>query len=99
MAATAIAFARYFCELLPIPLGESALAALAVARLTLINCLGVRAGSAAQIVLMVLKICALASLIVAVLLLIGAASPSIASPPAGDLSAPTPPGLFGHCRW
>src|SRR5438445_1778659 len=38
MAATAIAFARYFCELLPIPLGESALAALAVAGLTLINC-------------------------------------------------------------
>src|SRR5262249_8203178 len=48
MAATAIAFARYFRELLPTPLGEAALAAAAVAVLTVINCLGVRAGSTAQ---------------------------------------------------
>src|SRR5206468_7180712 len=37
MAATAIAFARYFRELLPLPLGEAALAAAAVASLTIVN--------------------------------------------------------------
>jgi len=68
MAATAIAFARYFRELLPLPLGESAVAALAIAALTAINCLGVRAGSTAQGVLMILKICAIAALVAAIVL-------------------------------
>src|SRR3954469_6845751 len=65
MAATAIAFARDFRELLPVSLGESALAAAAVAALTAINCFGVRAGSTTQSVLMILKIGALAALIAA----------------------------------
>src|SRR6267143_994253 len=65
MAATAIAFARYFRELLPMPLGEGAVAAAAVAALTVVNCLGVRAGSTAQGVLMILKICAIAALVAA----------------------------------
>jgi len=64
MAATAIAFARYFRELVPVPASESALAALAVALLTVVNCLGVRAGSAVQSFLMVLKIGALLALVV-----------------------------------
>ncbi|MFL5309583.1 MAG: amino acid permease, partial [Myxococcales bacterium] len=80
MAATAIAFARYFRELSPVPLGESAVAAAAIAALTAINCLGVRAGSTAQSALMVLKIGALAALIAAGLLS-GAAAPS-PGPPA-----------------
>ena len=64
MAATAIAFARYFRELVPVPVSESALAALAVALLTVVNCLGVRAGSAVQSFLMVLKTFALLALVV-----------------------------------
>src|SRR3954467_6532166 len=64
MAATAIAFARYFRELAPLSLSESALAAIALALLTLVNCLGVRAGSAVQSFLMVLKIGALLALVV-----------------------------------
>src|SRR5438067_4396460 len=53
MAANAITFARHF---LPLPIGQSATAALAVAALTLVNCLGVRAGASVQSALMVLKI-------------------------------------------
>src|SRR5438270_11775319 len=99
MAATAIAFARYFRELLPVPLGESALAAAAIAALTAINCLGVRAGSAAQGVLMILKIGALAALIAAGLLS-GAAVPS-PPPPAspGGFGAALIPVLFAYGGW
>src|ERR1700682_1494749 len=59
MAACAITFARY--SGLPGP--ESVLAAAALGVLTVINCLGVAAGSCVQSLLMVLKIAALAALI------------------------------------
>jgi len=103
MAATAIAFAfaRYFSELLPLPLGESALAALAVAALTAINCLGVRAGSSVQSGLMVLKIGALAALIACGLFLGGGARPE---PAAGrdsiaSMGAALIPVLFAYGGW
>ena len=48
MAAVAVTFARYFLELTRWPLSESVVAAGALALLTAINCLGVRAGSRAQ---------------------------------------------------
>ncbi|HEX8129151.1 MAG TPA: amino acid permease [Pyrinomonadaceae bacterium] len=63
MAAVAITFARYFAELTRAPLSEGALAALALAFLTIVNCLGVRAGSNVQSALMVLKIAAIAALV------------------------------------
>jgi APA family basic amino acid/polyamine antiporter len=63
MAAVAITFARYFTELTRAPLPEGALAALALALLTAVNCLGVRAGSNVQSALMVLKIAAIAALV------------------------------------
>ena len=59
MAAVAVTFARYFIELSHIGVSDRALAAAALAILTVINCLGVRAGSALQSVLMVLKIAAI----------------------------------------
>jgi len=101
MAATAIAFARYFRELLPVPAGESALAAVAVAALTAINCLGVRAGSSVQSALMVLKIGALIALIACGLFL-GAGAPP--RPPApGDslasMGAALIPVLFAYGGW
>jgi basic amino acid/polyamine antiporter, APA family len=100
MAATAIAFARYFRELFPIPLGEAALAAAAVAGLTVINCLGVRAGSTAQSLLMVLKICALAGLIGAGLLYGGAAPSSSGAPAsAAGFGAALIPVLFAYGGW
>ena len=60
MAAVAITFARYFLELTHWPLPDGAVAAAALALLTAINCLGVRAGSNVQSGLMVLKIVAIA---------------------------------------
>jgi APA family basic amino acid/polyamine antiporter len=63
MAAVAVTFARYFLELTAAPLADGAVAALALAGLTAVNCLGVRAGGTVQNVLMVLKLLALAALI------------------------------------
>ena len=63
MAAVAITFARYFAELTHAPLNESAIAAVALILLTVINCLGVRAGSNVQSALMLLKIAAIAALV------------------------------------
>lgn len=64
MAAVAVTFARYFVELTYLPIPPSYLAALVLATLTVINCLGVRAGSTVQSILMVLKILAIAMLVV-----------------------------------
>ena len=100
MAATAIAFARYFRELLPVPIGEAALAAAAVAALTIVNCLGVRAGSAAQSLLMVLKICALAALIGAGLLSSGTVPSSSGAPASvAGFGAALIPVLFAYGGW
>ena len=48
MAAVAVTFARYFLELTRWQIGPSLVAAFALALLTVINCLGVRAGSRVQ---------------------------------------------------
>ena len=64
MAAVAVTFARYFVELTYTPIGYPFLAAIVLAVLTAINCLGVRAGSTVQSILMVLKIVAIAALVV-----------------------------------
>src|SRR5438270_3676704 len=100
MAATAITFARYFRELVPLPIGDGAIAAVAVAVLTLINCFGVRAGSSAQSGLMLLKIGALAALIAAGLLLGDVAAPSeSASGSVSSLGAALVPVLFAYGGW
>src|SRR5690349_1902859 len=64
MAAVAVTFARYFVELTYLPISSAALAAIVLATLTIINCLGVRAGSTVQSILMVLKILAITMLVV-----------------------------------
>jgi APA family basic amino acid/polyamine antiporter len=64
MAAVAVTFARYFKELTRVPIADWKIAAIALAALTLINCLGVRAGTTVQNVLMVTKILAIVALIV-----------------------------------
>jgi basic amino acid/polyamine antiporter, APA family len=71
MAAVAVTFARYFVELTHVPVGDWSVAVIALASLTLINCLGVRSGSTVQSVLMVLKIVAIIALIVCGLVLAG----------------------------
>jgi len=63
MAAVAVTFATYFLKLTDLPLSAAAVAALALAALAVVNCLGVRAGSAVQSALMVLKIVAILGLV------------------------------------
>jgi basic amino acid/polyamine antiporter, APA family len=75
MAASAVTFARYALELVPMPLPEGVLATAALAALTAVNCLGVRQGSRLQSVLMVAKIVAVLALVACGLLLGGHAPP------------------------
>jgi APA family basic amino acid/polyamine antiporter len=63
MAAVALTFSRYFIELTHFPLMDWMVAIIILAFLTVINCLGVRAGSTFQSILMVLKIGAILALI------------------------------------
>ena len=79
MAAVAVTFARYFLEMARLPISDSVLAAVVLTVLTLINCLGVRAGSTVQSIFMVLKIIAIVTLVVAGLFLI---APNAVAPSA-----------------
>ena len=79
MAAVAITFARYFGELVSLGLPDSVVAVGTLAILTLINCFGVRSGSNVQSGLMVLKILAIAALVL-VGWLIAPASPAPSAP-------------------
>jgi len=71
MAAVAVTFARYFLELTNLPVADWMVAVLALGSLTVINCLGVRAGGSVQSLLMVLKIIAILALIICGLWLAG----------------------------
>lgn len=64
MAAVAVTFARYFLELTHWPIADSVIAATALALLTAINCLGVRAGSRVQSMMTLTAIGAIAALVV-----------------------------------
>src|SRR4051812_44657649 len=63
MAAVAVTFARYFLELTHWPINDSLVAASALALLTIINCLGVKAGSRAQSMMTLTAIAAIAVLV------------------------------------
>jgi APA family basic amino acid/polyamine antiporter len=64
MAAVAVTFARYAATLLGVALPERIVAVGVLLLLSLVNCVGVRAGSTTQSVLMVLKVAAIAGLVV-----------------------------------
>ena len=106
MAAVAVTFARYFVELTNLSIGYAKLAALVLALLTIVNCLGVRAGSTVQSVLMVLKIAALLALVMFGLTLAKrAANPShlLDGPPSFGLltafGAAMVPVIFSYGGW
>ena len=63
MAAVAVIFASYFRAFTGVTWNEGAIAAVALLTLTGINCLGARAGSNVQSALMLLKIIAIAALV------------------------------------
>ncbi len=105
MAAVAITFARYVNGLTGQLTSDSALAVAALALLTLINCFGVRSGSNAQSVLMILKILAIAAL-VAVGLWLAPASHELAVPAQGPsistwaaVGAALTPVMFSYGGW
>lgn len=105
MAAVAITFARYFADLVHLPLADSVVAVGVLALLTLINCMGVRSGSNVQSGLMVLKILAIAALVFAGLLLAPAAAARAAPEAAGSTStlaaigAAMTPVMFSYGGW
>lgn len=73
MAAVALIFANHLFELAGVPASEFSAALLgsaALALLTIINCIGVRAGTATQNLFMVLKLMAIAALVAIGLLLV-----------------------------
>jgi APA family basic amino acid/polyamine antiporter len=105
MAAVAITFARYFADLVQLPLPDSAVAVAVLALLTLINCLGVRSGSNVQSGLMVLKILAISALVLGGLLFAPAAAPRAAVASIGSIStvaaigAAMTPVMFSYGGW
>jgi len=76
MAAVAVTFAHYFAELAPLGVSERAVAATAIAFLTVINCLGVRAGSTVQSALMIAKIVIISALVLCGWLLVRSPAPT-----------------------
>src|SRR5438094_7364530 len=84
-AAVAVPFAKYVCALGRMEANANVAALLAtivLIVLTMINCLGVRAGSTTQNLFMILKLIAIAALIAFGLTVTGASIPAIATPTA-----------------
>lgn len=87
MAAVAVTFAKYVCSLGNFEANDNVaavLATVALGLLTIINCLGVRAGSTTQNVFMILKLVAIAALVALGLTVsspVNTAVPSTISPP------------------
>src|SRR5438132_8239774 len=98
MAAVAVTFAKYVCALGNLEANDTLAAVLAAAVLvvlTIINCLGVRAGSTTQNVFMILKLLAIAAL-VAFGLTVGAAPAATVTPTfvASGGSVSSSPGIW-----
>jgi basic amino acid/polyamine antiporter, APA family len=104
MAAVAVTFSRYFLDMAPLPLTDAWLAAVVLAILSIVNCLGVRAGSTVQSIFMVLKIVAIVALVVCGLLFGGRHVPSIAAENSSTnlltaIGAAMVPVLFAYGGW
>src|SRR5215831_541715 len=90
MAAVALIFANHLFELLGVRAGEFSAALLgcaALVLLTIINCIGVRAGTVTQNIFMILKLAAIAVLVVLGLML------------ASPVSNSTPPAIHSATTW
>ncbi|HMJ06867.1 MAG TPA: amino acid permease [Chthoniobacterales bacterium] len=102
MAAVAVTFARYFLELTHWPVNDSCVAAAALALLTAVNCLGVRAGSRVQ---SIMTLTAIAAIAVLVACSFGRETPAqLPAPPAATnlflaLGAAMTPILFAYGGW
>src|ERR687884_61444 len=107
MAAVAVTFGGYFVELTHLALPDWAVAAAALALLTVVNCLGVRSGSNVQSLLMVLKILAIAALIVCGVFFVAGphalSGPLLDRPASADMlagfGAAMTPVMFAYGGW
>jgi APA family basic amino acid/polyamine antiporter len=107
MAAVAVTFARYFSEITRTQFADWAVAAAALGVLTVVNCLGVRSGSNVQSLLMVLKIAAIAALVVCGVLFVAGphelSGPPLDRPLSTDLlagfGAAMTPVMFAYGGW
>ena len=102
MAAVAITFAKYFLELTGWRAADWLVASVALGVLTIINCLGVKSGGRTQSLLMVLKIVAIAMLVVFGFALAGKAHEASAAAEAttlGSFGAAMVPVLFAYGGW
>src|SRR5262249_21378992 len=105
--AVAIIFAQYLLQLVHLPLKDQHLAAITLVLLSVINCLGVKAGAAVQNILMVIKIVAVVGLVVCALVFVGA--PHFALTPVLDrpmsfglvavVAASMGPVMFSYGGW
>ena len=101
MAAVAVAFASYMKALTGLGAPEWLIAVAALTVLTAINCLGVRSGSNTQTVLMLLKLAAIAMLIVVGLMMDFEPAQRIAAAPPTLLAfaAAMTPVMFAYGGW
>ncbi len=102
MAAVAVTFARYTLELTGTTMPDWILASGTLAILTIINCFGVRSGTNTQTLLMLLKLVAIAMLIVAgSVLTTSVAAPKPAMPTASWMTilAAMTPVMFAYGGW
>jgi len=108
MAGAAIIFGRYFKELSGLGVPEQVVAAAALGILTLVNCLGIRAGSNVQSALMLTKLGAIILLIGVGWLMVGPAADLTTSVPIDTngtdnawkgLAAAMVPVLFAYGGW
>ena len=102
MAAVSITFARYFLELTAWHAKEWVVATVALSLLTIINCLGVKTGGRTQSALMLMKIIAIAMLVIGGFAWVGKASSSqVGGTPftLGSFGAAMVPVLFAYGGW
>jgi APA family basic amino acid/polyamine antiporter len=104
MAASALIFGRYARELFGIAAPASVIAVTTLAVLTIVNCLGVRAGTNVQNVLMLLKVAAITMLIGAGLIAPPASAEAVAPPMmqgkgAASLLPALVPIIFAYGGW
>jgi APA family basic amino acid/polyamine antiporter len=104
MAAVSVTFSRYFLEITHSPIPEGVVAAAALVLLTIVNCFGVRAGSTVQNALMVLKILAIAALVLAGFLFLKPMHAPAPNPPLSmnlltSFGAAMTPVLFAYGGW
>ncbi len=99
MAAVAVTFARYSIELTGFTISDAVLASATLTLLTIINILGVRSGSNTQSALMILKLVAIAMLVVLGITSTGKSAGATTASSVGGFFAAMTPVMFAYGGW